>query len=204
MANAKKKAKAIHCNLRQIGLGLMLYANEFEDQYPVHKGWGDLGGIRGNDGGESQSSAPFTPVDERPLNDYAGDPQVFRCPGDKGDSFRKLDNCFLGYGNNYLTMWAVDIYRVKHVTGDSNRPNSQEGTPLKSSGVALAPGTIIMQGDWNWFLNRDKNDPRSIWHNFKAQHRNNILFGDNHVEYFRFPEDANLWNGPPSVTNKWW
>jgi len=205
LSRAKAKANQVKCvsNLRQIGIGFHLYAEDSNDSYPAHKGWGDVGGIQGTNAGASSSTAPFTPADQRPLNPFVGHPQTFRCPADKGDSYRFVENCFTWYGNSYLVVWAVDTYRTKHLTGDS-QSRDPAVAPMKSSEVSLAASTKIFMGDWNWFFNRDKNDRRSIWHNYKGQSRNNILFGDNHVDYFRFPTNPRDYEGPPNITNKWW
>ncbi|MBI4663695.1 MAG: type II secretion system protein [Verrucomicrobia bacterium] len=205
LARAKAKANQAKCqsNLRQIGIGFHLYADDSNDSYPAHKGWGDVGGIQGTNAGTSTATAPFTPAEQRPLNAYVGQPHAFKCPADKGDSYRFVDHCFFGYGNSYLVVWAVDTYRTKHLTGDSQSKDPLVA-PMKSGEVSRGAATKIFMGDWNWFLNRDKNDKRSVWHNYKGQSRNNILFGDNHVEFYKFPSDPRQWEGSPSLTNKWW
>ena len=53
--------------------------------------------------------------------------------------------------------------------------------------VAKSPANKIISGDHNWHGNRPAENPRNMWHNFKGQRRNNVLFGDGHVQYFRFP-----------------
>jgi prepilin-type processing-associated H-X9-DG protein len=54
---------------------------------------------------------------------------------------------------------------------------------------------------------RDKKDPWSQWHNYKGQYRFNMLWGDGHTDYFKFPKDAYKWNygGPsPDPNFTWW
>ena len=121
--------------------------------------------------------------------------ETFHCPGDKGDSLWKdqfpkgIRSCYDGWGNSYLVVWAVETLRVKHVTGDSKASkDSPEATPMKSSEIARSPANKLIEGDWLWWADRDKNDPWSQWHNFKGQYRINVLFGDGHTEFFHVPE----------------
>jgi prepilin-type processing-associated H-X9-DG protein len=101
----------------------------------------------------------------------------------------------------------VATLRVKHVTGDSANPNSPQGRPIKTSEIALGPSNKLIQGDWPWWADRDKNDIASQWHNVKGQYRFNVLWGDGHTDFFRFPKEASQWNytGPaPDPNFTWW
>jgi hypothetical protein len=69
--------------------------------------------------------------------------------------------------------------------------------------VALQPTTKIIQGDWIWEnagFDPSKNPP---WHSYKNQRRYVMLFGDNHVEFFRFPLKI-LDSAPVSLSNPYW
>ena len=212
LARAKAKGLGVKCvnNHRQIGLGLAMYADDFRDFYPIYEEWGTLGGKTGVmtlHGGQ-------VPVDRRPLNKYVPAFEAFRCPADKGDARWKdlfpknIKTCYDGWGNSYLAFWSVDTLRTKHVMGDSKAARgSPEGTPMKTSEVAQSPSNKLIQGDWVFWPDRDKNDPRSLWHNYKGQYRANVLFGDGHAEFFLFPKEASQWNytGPkPDPNYKWW
>ena len=37
--------------------------------------------------------------------------------------------------------------------------------------------------------NRDINSLKTAWHNIRGQRRNNILFGDGHAEFYKFPKE---------------
>lgn len=79
---------------------------------------------------------------------------------------------------------------------------------MKTTEVAVAPTTKIFQGDWVWVINRGVTDAKSIWHNFKGQSRDVIVFGDGHAGVYKFPlkppADDPWWQAPPSPTNAWW
>ena len=212
LARAKSKALAIKCNSnqRQIALGCHMYADDNRDFYPVYEDWGTMGGKTGP---MTLHGGPV-PIEKRPLNKYVPAVETFHCPGDKGDSLWKalfpkgIRTCYEGWGNSYLAIWAVETIRVKHVMGDSKAgPRTPEGTPMTTAEIARSPSNKIIGGDWPWWADRDKNDPRSQWHNYKGQYRFNMLFGDSHTEFFQFPLKAYSWNytGPaPDPGFTWW
>ncbi len=143
----------------------------------------------------------------RPLNQYAGSVEVFHCPADKGDQLNPTPkSCWEGWGNSYLVQWSGESFRVEHVTADSKQaPTSQFGKPIKESRVALRPVTKIIQGDWPWHANRNIQDKRSVWHNYKGKRFENMLFGDGHVENYKFPKEMENWlSTAPDINFQWW
>ena len=84
--------------------------------------------------------------------------------------------------------------------------NDRYGRSIKSGEIAKSPTNKIIQGDWTWHPNRTKDDLRYLWHTVKGQYRNNILFGDGHVEFFKFPNEAAGWISAPKPDSdwKWW
>jgi len=206
LARAKEQAKRAQCtnNNRQIGLGWVMYAEDNRDTYPVTTGWGDFGGQRGTPTPTTQWLVPYFGIDvdytNRPLNKYVVSRESWHCPSDKGDPNYGAQNCFVEYGNSYCTQWAYDSWGVKHISGAAG--GGATG-PIKSSEVARRPVTKIIQGDWIWEnagFDPSKNPP---WHSYKSQRRYMMLFGDNHVEFFRFPLNI-VTDAPVSVTNAYW
>jgi prepilin-type N-terminal cleavage/methylation domain-containing protein/prepilin-type processing-associated H-X9-DG protein len=212
LANAKGKAYRVKCtsNHHQIALGFHMYATDFEDRFPIYPDWGDWGGKTGP---MVLHGGPY-PIEKRPLNKYVPAVETFHCPADKGDSLWKaqfppnIRSCYDGWGNSYLAVWAVETMRIKHVTGDSDAaPGDSAGRPMKMSEVGLHPSNKLIEGDWLWWADRDKNDSWSQWHNFRGQYRMNVLWGDGHTEFFRFPLEAYKWDytGPaPDPKFTWW
>ena len=208
LARAKTKANQTKCasNERQIGLAYIMYADDNNEYYPVHPDWASTGGKDG-------TYDVFVAATNRPLNKYTQAMEIFRCPADKGDIFRNTrvqTNCYFQYGNSYLVNWVGDAFRVKHVTADSS-PSARgtaQGTPIRTSEIAISPSNKMIQGDWPWHANRGNTDRRSIWHNDKGKSRFNMLFGDGHVEYYRFPDpkimEGWIWSPAPDPTFKWW
>ena len=206
LARAKEKAKQTQCinNNRQIGLGWHMYADDNTDTYPVTTGWGDFGGQRGTPTSTTQWLVPYfgiyTDYTNRPLNKYVVSVQSWHCPSDKGDPNYGAVNCFVEYGNSYCTQWAYDSWGVKHVSG---LVGGGATGPMKSAEVAKRPAAKIMQGDWIWEnagFDPNLNPP---WHSYKGQRRYVMLMGDNHVEFFRFPQTIAV-SAPVSTTNAYW
>jgi prepilin-type N-terminal cleavage/methylation domain-containing protein len=206
LARAKEQAKRAQCtnNNRQIGLGWVMYAEDNRDSYPVTTGWGDFGGQRGTPTPTTQWLVPYFGIyvdyTNRPLNKYVVSRGSWHCPTDKGDPNYGAQNCFVEYGNSYCTQWAYDSWGVNHISGAAG--GGATG-PIKSSEVARRPVTKIIQGDWIWEnagFDPSKNPP---WHSYKSQRRYVMLFGDNHVEFFRFPLNIAT-AAPVSVTNAYW
>ena len=212
LGRAKEKARTIKCNnnLRQHGIAFAMYTDDFNDSYPAYENWGTLGGTTGTmtlHGGD-------VPASRRPLNAYLPAPETFHCPSDKGDSLwirnfpTDTKTCHKAWGNSYITVWAVETLRVKHVTGDSKASKgSPQSKPMKSSEMVRGASNKLVTGDWPFWADRNKTARESQWHNSKGEYRFNVLFGDSHIEYFRFPDEASQWNysGPdPDPSFKWW
>jgi prepilin-type N-terminal cleavage/methylation domain-containing protein len=210
LARAKTKAQRTQCvnNQHQIGLAYRMYSDDANDRYPVQDGWAAVGGMRpsppyiggfaGDYGGDQWET-------NRPLNRYAVNPRVFHCPADKGDALNPVPkSCWDGWGNSYLVEWLGNAFRVKAVTGSAGKvyPPSQ---PIKASEIARRPANKIIQGDWPWHANRVISDRRSEWHNVRGKRSEAMLFGDTHVEFYKFPDDlANHINDNPDPNYLFW
>ena len=209
LARAKSQAKRTQCvsNQRQIGLALRMYSDDANDRMPQHDGWAAVGGQRPTNAVTSGNAFDYGGAEwptNRPLNRYVGNQQVFHCPADRGDALNpSAKTCWDGWGNSYLIAWG-EGFRVKRVTGSSGKvyPVSE---PMKASEIARKPATKIIQGDWPWHANRVISDTRSEWHNVRGKRSEAMLFGDIHVEFFKFPPDAQVSNGaPPDPAYFYW
>ncbi len=192
LSSSKSKAQAIRCvsNLKQIGMAFKMYVDDGKDFYPAHSNYADVGGKKGTPAGNAYGS--LTEATNRPLNRYvANSTDVFSCPADKGDKnpyVGNIQNCFESYGNSYLVQFSGDWFGVMKVTdiGIAGR------MPIKESTIAKKPTNKILMGDWVWHFNRPLSEPQNIWHAFKGQRKNNVLFGDLHVQNTTFTKDPPL------------
>ena len=198
LARSKAKANNIKCisNQKQIGLSFMMYAGDNDESYPTLTNWATSGGNKGN----SNAYSGRTEIKDRPLNTYAQSVEVFSCPSDKGDSLSNVDHCYTAWGTSYLPQFSHDSFRVKMVCGVKGLRS------IKSGEIALSPTNKIIQGDWTWHPNRTKDNPKYLWHTVRGQFRNNILFGDGHVDFYKFPNEAPswIWSPKPNHQWKWW
>ena len=192
LARSKAEALKIKCmsNQKQIGIAYKFWTNA------------SVSGNAAYYGGRTAET-------NRPLNQYVGAVEVFHCPADHGDALNtQVKTCWEGWGNSYLVEWSGDGFRVKQVTGDSKA--AARGTPaatsIKESEIARKPTTKIIQGDWPWHANRSATDKRTVWHNYKGRRYENMLFGDSHVENFRFPKELDNWifTPVPDANFTWW
>lgn len=84
-------------NMRQIGMMMKFYADDHEDGFPPSTvkdpNWRTYSnnplrdtdfGIGGRDPKPGLAATTWAPAAERPLFDYQGNPDVFRCPSDRG------------------------------------------------------------------------------------------------------------------------
>jgi prepilin-type N-terminal cleavage/methylation domain-containing protein len=195
LARAKAQAKRSQCinNQHQIGLGVRMYADDFGDKCCVQDGWAGLGGQRPANPITSGLAADYGGAERetnRPLNRYVPNVNAFHCPADKGDSLNPdATSCWDGWGNSYLAAWDVDWSGVKYVFGSAGKfaaPNE----PMRYSEIGLKPTTKILQGDWPWQTNRDVMAPQNEWHAVRGKRSEAILFGDSHVEFFKFSSTA--------------
>jgi prepilin-type N-terminal cleavage/methylation domain-containing protein len=210
LARAKNKAHRTSCvnNQRQIGIAFRMYADDNSEKYPVHNGWATTGGQRPAVPNISGNAAYYGGDEwetNRPLNRYTGNVLVFRCPADRGDALNPVSkSCWEGWGNSYLVEWSSDAFRVKAVTGSGGKLVGAT-PPIRMSDIARKPTNKIIQADWPWHANRVISDPRSEWHNVRNKRAEAVLFGDTHVEFYKFPDDlANYINTTPDPNYLFW
>jgi prepilin-type N-terminal cleavage/methylation domain-containing protein len=214
LSRSKAKGQQAKCmsNERQLGYAFLMYADDNDGSFPQHFGWLGYGGKRGEMTNKLGTSLAFAlgvsqPEEQRPLNKYVRAVDAFACPSDKGDSLYGAKNNFKDYGNSYNEQFQHDSFRVRHVNGDLIMPKgSYEWTPIKTSEIALSAVNKIILGDNPWHANRSDQNPKDLWHNYKGQRRENMLFGDGHVEFFRFPKEMDKWihSPAPDKNFRWW
>ncbi len=116
LAQARGKVRRLHCqsNLRQINVGVALYADDHQQRMPAVAPH-ELGGPQGL----VPASDPWLPArmfggalraEERPLNAYLGSREVFGSPSDKGEplwwfdtaDYQGKSTCYGLYGSSYF------------------------------------------------------------------------------------------------------
>ena len=191
LARAKQKAMAIKCvsNQKQIGIAFFMYTDDNLENYPATRDWASTGGKDG-------TYDVFTAATNRPLNFYISRAyETFRCPSDRGDFWSLANrgvnctNCYIQYGNSYLTEFYFDYYKVKKVCGVAG---SRTNVSIKYTEVSLRPSTMPSAM------------PRSCR---SGKNRMIMLFGDTHAEFYQFlstKEMEKLAGDKPDMNWKWW
>ena len=100
-------------------------------------------------------------------------------------------------------------YPLHHGSGHDGDPAVTPFNPgsIWATQVPVFAEEILYQTSSYKGTSSDKTDLFSQWHNYKSQYRFNVLFGDGHTAFFRFPLEAYKWNytGPkPDPSFTWW
>lgn len=191
LSKAKAKAKQIKCasNLRQIGMALQLYADDFDDRIPPRIS-----------GGFNWISA---------LEPYYGDPDLDVCPSDK---FKKDE-----HPRSYIINGFNDYFAVTLSKEDFAEFKEWKGSKFMKMSYVRWPSETIMfgekknerldvhmdfyQGEGNDVEAIDQNKHNSSGRNSKTG-GSNFAFADGSVRLLKYgaslsPE--NLW----AVTDQW-
>lgn len=203
LAQAKKRAFRVQCvnNQHQIGIAWRLYVDENNDSSPAYSAWAAFGGKQAAVAIPPAGHGGAVAATNRPLNKYTSyNFNLYHCPADSGDSLWNVSvPCFEAWGNSYLMAWSQTRYRIELVGGNSDPANGfPMDPPIKGARIALKPSDKLVMSDWVWFGDRDPNDPRSFWHNYKGKSLFPVLHGDGHVASFRFPAGYQAWSYTPA------
>ncbi len=204
LAKAKSKAILTQCisNEKQLGTALIMYADDNSESYPWCNQWATWGGKKGIPAGAIHGG--LTEEKDRVLNVYTKNVNVYHCAADKGDSLYTATlgktTCWDGWGNSYMMVWKVDRNGVAFVVTDGSDGKS----PIKSTAIAKNPSKKIILGDWVWDPNRPPGDDQTAWHSARGIPQFPMLFGDGHVQHFRFPATNFYTMSVDVVNNGWW
>jgi prepilin-type N-terminal cleavage/methylation domain-containing protein/prepilin-type processing-associated H-X9-DG protein len=193
LSRAKEKGKQTQClnNEKQIGIAFLLFADDNQDKYPSTSNWDNYGGALG----KGDQYGGFTHPTNRPLNQYAVNLDLFRCPSDKGDSYvPQFKTAYEMSGTSYRTQWGYHSFRIMRVVGSSN-PGSQT-PPITTAIISRGPVNKIIIGEMPFHGNRLSADSRNVWHHFRGKRGYNMLWGDGHASFYKFPKEMDeqiLW-----------
>ncbi len=191
LAQAREKARAISCvsNLKQVGLALMMYAQDNKERFPYISDDSNT-----SPGVETQWNGWVS----NGLRGYAGDQNVYQCASRANGGFLDPHNGDkrVSYCYNYIGIGTFSLSQITTCQAGPTKllmmwdsDNSwNDCTPSSTCGIEAR--------DLAWFK---ASDPRTSWHN----RRNNNLYADGHVE-------ANAWSqitwdqivGPSNTTHK--
>ena len=208
LSRAKEKARTVTCinNLRQIGIGIKLYVDDYADRYPPSEASGKNARqtIVGRD--PIARLAPFYPMArERPLFAHLEPSEVYRCPRDRGQRILPCESPPLK-PSNWETIGCSYQYNAGLLTtlsgGGFRTPPEDpiDGIAGKYEGWAPSPVHYILMhepparpygcagGAPEWYQwhygqgNSDIDDPKSAPPFFYSP----VLFVDGHTAVHNF------------------
>ncbi len=212
LTKAKDKAREIVCvgNLKQLGLGLLMYGDDADEWLPYntyhrtgtwdgcHIIYEKVGGIEFNGANGLGQLYP----------DYNGSSDIYYCPS---LGWPGLNNTNDGYGNGAFSNWGSTsklVYSSYYYRGSKNRSPTPAGGSVKGGGFRL----VYPYGSSTTAIAADKFSTElvsPIAHGSDTAGRYHVIYLDGHVEAYR--DDGFVYfshgSAPSSdnwVTYGWW
>jgi prepilin-type N-terminal cleavage/methylation domain-containing protein/prepilin-type processing-associated H-X9-DG protein len=216
-AQARDKARQAAClsNLKQIGAGLAMYVQDYDERLPNACQWGrawtkavggaDITGRCGQDGitASTPVNTYLSPEQTPPryvqelLHPYAKNKEIWFCPSVGKERFFNGDRKWPTYGYNGTTyIWN----RVADPTSSKNAFSKQKAFEIGGLALAAIPRPAEAPAMWDMpYWNPLKEPCLSM--DLKPAHAKglNVLYADTHVKY------SNFENQPTSgCWEDWW
>jgi prepilin-type N-terminal cleavage/methylation domain-containing protein/prepilin-type processing-associated H-X9-DG protein len=220
IARARDRASQTEClsNLRQLGMGIQLYQQDWDDRFPFAIDYPDrylittwrlwdriipnastnveaLAARKASDGSD------FGGQIDRVLRPYTASDQVWRCPGDTG--IGGIGPAAAQYYDNKTMDSSLPLWKLTRGDGiwggTSYSYRTELALRLKPASSLRTPSTINVFQDvsvyWHSRLHRRPRDSEEEWTDYYAGSRN-VLFADNHVKNLSTAESDQVWYNP--------
>ena len=194
---AREGAKRVQClsNLRQIGIGFMLYGGDFK-KYPTRTNMSQFyatwtaelidrtypGYFLGPLLDPNIGPQVVTPEQKKAWNKkYIGNPAVLECPTDRGD--RAMVFAGMSGDRNTYQLWGTSYFyncRDNFAYTDDSVPGTMMN---KAFGTVKGSSRVILLGEpaMHSFAGNGDSSQRWRWHDVNRNYAN-ILFADLHAE----------------------
>jgi prepilin-type N-terminal cleavage/methylation domain-containing protein/prepilin-type processing-associated H-X9-DG protein len=198
LSKAKERAKQVNClsNLKQVGLAIVLYCGDNDDQFPPNKAQGISGawyytqyGWLGRRG--TATPYAFIMPTNRPLNQYlgnhspTGEVEVARCPSEmnKEGNYYVAGNSY-PHNSIYLPVGSP-LPRLQRGTSYDSDPQSVKSTAVRS------PSRMVPVAEEGGFYPTGNPDPnvflsKFFRHTKVGDTRFNTAFVDGHASFVRY------------------
>lgn len=200
-ARARENARRASCmsNLKQIGLGIMQYTQDYDERYPTY---------RVPDASSNYAADPYGWVDS--IQPYVKSYQLFQCPT---ESTSPDPTKPLGDPSSRISDYAINIWITGRDISTGNKVTGMSIAALERSSATALVIEYRTYGSASFFL-----EPGSLPINgrvvisasprFENRHFNgvNFIYADGHVKFTTSPGDdglfRRLWgaNTPMSVS----
>jgi prepilin-type N-terminal cleavage/methylation domain-containing protein len=203
-SKAREKSRQSQClsNLRQIGVALLLYRQDYDGKLPVATDTSDRGVASGwhSSNTDIQNTLKTAPVLNITLSSYIKSGEIWHCPQDTGGKrlasrYANIDNnivqdCYPSFFNTLKTSY---IYRVEA----SFIQNIDTADAIDFSEKKLSSSEIVLMGEMQWWHFR--NDGNGVHDYFFDSTASlgfmSTLFADGHVKALPEKEFGNYWLG---------
>lgn len=192
---ARQQARQVACasNVRQIGIGFLMYANENKQRFPYHA---DLGGMHTEDWIHWQAGAPNRDIRQSAIAPQLGNfnPAVFRCPSDEYETRPRVLTQYpyvYSYTFNFLFSSNASQTRLGRI-----RNASEKYFLVEEDEISLDDGNfhpmLTRTNIENYLGTRHDRFRRADWWNWNArelsqrpdrEERGNAFFADGHAAY---------------------
>jgi len=230
LSGAKARVQITQClsNLRQIGLGVKMYADDNQSTYPQRDNWQYTNtapfenyalGLGGND--PAPSHGFMARATKRPLYSYLGKSKAFHCPADKGQEEPLSDPPYIDDGNwrpsNYealgcsyrfnASLWSNDTLQTP-ADPDYNLAGKKENWVSAPSRLIFLhePPALWYENYYHWhFAHGPTTVPDTDLEKDNQKFLSPILFVDGHAGSFDFTSALkNNPNYPLEPTKDWY
>ncbi len=189
-AQAREKARETTCvsNMRQIGLGVRMYVQDYDETFPLFYAYNTKDPVSGVSAKEGE---PLHLGVEVLIFPYIKNKQIFRCPNDQGGpSVADPDYGCPGRPNNYQACYGSS-YRFSrcsfsNVANVSHQNNFFSTTTSVASDAAFAvPAETRMMRDemYPWFGTMDKYGYRPSYYQQWHPRGGGTVFADGHAKF---------------------
>jgi prepilin-type N-terminal cleavage/methylation domain-containing protein/prepilin-type processing-associated H-X9-DG protein len=201
-ARARENARRASCqsNLKQIGLGVMQYVQDYDERYPLY---------RSNTAANTTPSNPYGFADE--IQPYLKSSQIFQCPSESGAAtVGATGTPFAGQANPTATGYTDYSYNMMLSSdngGNFNRGRSMAELTQVSLTVMVVEDSPFYASTWEWgcglaaacSLFPAGPAKTSVAAANRHLGGSNIGFADGHVKWFKSAGDtsayfANVYN----------
>ncbi len=169
-ARAREKARMTSClsNLKQIGLGFLMYVQDYDERTPTNGGWGP----------------PVTYYWQPKIEPYLKNTQIFACPSDGRGAFAYHgQTLYYGYANH--TCHNTKMAQIKQ---PSSTIMTHDGVhPAVDGRRGIMTGNCGAYSTSGWCTNSGVGTIDDFIHN----QGDNVVFWDGHAKWIQGPT---LWD----------
>lgn len=180
--SVRGKARQTTCasNLRQIGLGVVMYVQDNDDLYPLGGDPTDINTAAWQNGSSAAFAADAKALRPLPtvLASYVKEPELWHCPADSGFDFTNTNppfplnarpSSFAAFGSSYYYRTEITLRRKRDLTAFEPDPPHTSHGPVDIN--------MLYDGKGNWHGEGKDDMTPEEWN----KGRYNVLMADGHI-----------------------